>query len=285
MKKIRFPLFLITFSLLGVLPLLSSNLDNWKAEEYYQHSSSQKDAATDLLKYVSFKGDERILDVGCGDGKITAEIATQLPNGSALGVDISPSMICFAQANFSSEHYHNLHFSLQDAQALNYQEEFDIIFSFTALQWVQSHEAFLKGAYQSIKPAGVLAITMPVGLPSTLEQAIREQLSSPEWSSYFKEFSTGWNFVEKDDYAQFLSAQHFTSTRLAVVPQKDIFPSREDFQKFISQWFPYLRPLPEQLKQSFLNQVVDRFLELESPFPNGEVHFKIRRLEVVAIKS
>lgn len=125
---------------------------------------------------------------------------------------------------------------------------------------------------------------MTMGLPSTLEKAVTELISSPEWSSYFQDFSTGWNFVQEIDYAQMVTTNHFIPIRFAVVPQRDIFPSGEVFEKFISQWFPYLRPLPQNLKKSFLTQVIDRFLELESPFPNGEVHFKIRRLEVVATK-
>jgi trans-aconitate methyltransferase len=286
MKRMAFSLFLLSFSFFGNLHFsrLNASTDYWKADEYYQNSSSQKDAAADLLKYVPIKGSEKILDVGCGDGKITAELALKVPNGSVV-MDISPSMIDFAKATFPFEKYPNLQFVLKDAQQLDDQQQFDIIFSFTTLQWIQNHAAFLKGAYEGLKPSGLLAITMPMGLPLTLEQAVNEVISSPQWSSYFQQFSTGWNFVEEADYARLISVHHFTPLRLAVVPQKDIFPSRESFQKFIGQWFPYLRPLPQHLKQPFLTQVIDRFLELESPFPNGEVHFKIRRLEVVATKS
>jgi len=274
----------IIFFILLSLSLKITAQDYWKAEDYYHNSSSQKDAAADLMAYVPFKGNETILDVGCGDGKITAGIAAKIPHGSIVGVDISTSMINFAQATFPTERYPNLTFLLKDAQKLDYQGRFDVIFSFTTLQWIQDHHAFLEGAYKGLKPEGTLAITMPLGLPSTLEQAVNEMITSPEWSSYFKQFSTGWNFVEEAQYKKMLKDHQFNSVRLAVVPQKDIFPSREAFEKFIGQWFPYLRPLPENLRKLFLSQVVNRFLTLESPFPNGEVHFKIRRLEVVAQK-
>lgn len=277
--------FLLTF-FLSTLPLsncFGENQDYWKAEEYYQNSSSQKNAAADLMQYVTIKENARILDVGCGDGKITAEIAAKVPKGTILGIDLSPAMIKFAQEAFSPR-IPNLHFLRKDAQNLDFDHEFDIIFSFTALQWIQNHDDFLKGASNSLKPQGILAVTMPMGLPEPLKQAVTELISSPEWSSYFSEFSTGWNFVDDVQYGKMLESNGFIPTRLAVVPQKDIFPSREVFEKFISQWFPYLRPLPQQLKAVFMKQVIDRFLELESPFPNHEVHFKIRRLEVVGLK-
>ena len=212
-------------------------------------------------------------------------MAARVPNGSVIGVDVSPAMIEFAKGAFPQKNFPNLQFLLKDAQKLDFENEFDIIFSFTTLQWIKSHDAFLEGAYKGLKAGGTLAITMPMGLPSTLEQAVAELISLPEWSSYFVDFSVGWNFVDDLQYKKLLASNQLISLRFATVPQKDIFPSREVFEKFISQWFPYLRPLPQNLKAAFLMQVVDRFLELESPFPNGEVHFKIRRLEVIAKKQ
>ena len=126
---------------------------------------------------------------------------------------------------------------------------------------------------------------MPTGLPSALEQAVKEIVATPEWASYFASFNTGWNFVDAKEYSALLSEQNFSTVRLSLVRQVDIFPSRAVFEKFISQWFPYLRPLPDELKKSFMTQVLDRYLAIESPTPNGEVHFKIRRLEVVALKK
>lgn len=261
---------------------LESKEDYWKAEDYFQNSSSQRDAAADLMKLVPVQDRQHILDVGCGEGKITAAIAGQIPGGAVVGIDISPSMIDFAKQNFL--HVPNLSFRQKDAQELDYHEEFDTVFSFTALQWVESHDAFLAGAEQSLKAGGTLAVTMPMGLPYTLEQAVNEAIATPEWSPYFKDFSTGWNFVEEAEYEKMLLAHKFHPSRVQAVPQKDLFPSRAAFEGFVSQWFPYLRPLPAELKKTFFKQVIDRFLELETPFPNGEVHFKIRRLEVIASK-
>lgn len=286
MRKIGFTDFFIALFILGLFSTLNTfaTQDYWNGEDYFKNSSSQKDAATDLMKYVSINGNENILDVGCGDGKITAEIASKYPKCSIIGLDISESMIDFAQKTFSQKQYPNLHFALKDAQDLDYNAEFDIIFSFTALQWLKNHDEFLKAANASLKPSGILAITMPLGPPQALEQAVNEVISLPEWSSYFQQFSTGWNFVKETEYAQLLLAHQFTIIRFEVVPQKDIFPSRESFEIFLGQIFPYLRALPQNLKKTFLTQVVHRFIDLESPFSNGEVHWKFLRLEVVAKK-
>ena len=67
-----------------------------------------------------------------------------------------------------------------------------------------------------------------------------------------------------------------------VVQQEDIFPSLEIFKSFISQWFPYLRPLPIDLKDNFIDSAIGRYIELEPLDEQGQLHFRINRLEVVA---
>lgn len=113
MKKIGLTFSLLSLSLLALFSTFNAfaiTQDYWNGEDYFKNSSSQKDAATDLMKYVPIKGNETILDVGCGDGKITAEIASKYPKCSVIGLDISASMISFAQETFSQKRYHNLLF-------------------------------------------------------------------------------------------------------------------------------------------------------------------------------
>jgi trans-aconitate methyltransferase len=275
---------LLFVCLIQLAPLQCEEVDYWNGEDYFHHSSSQKDAAADLLKYVSVQDDAVVLDVGCGDGKITAGLAGKVLNGRVTGIDISPSMIDFAKAEYENAKYPHLTFALGDAEEIHDVDTYDVIVALTSLQWLKSHETFLIAAMRALKPNGTLAVTMPTGLPATIQQAVDELISRPEWAPYFSNFKTGWNFVDDATYGAMLSKAGFHIERLAIVPQKDIFPSRQAFQGFISQWFPYLRPLPESIKQAFMTLVIDRFLELESPFPNGEVHFKIRRLEVQATK-
>ena len=90
--------------------------------------------AKEEFKLLTLEGAERILDVGCGDGKITAEIAARVPRGSALGVDPSRDMIAFASSRFGSTTLANLRFAAADVRRLPYRDEFDLVVSFNALQ-------------------------------------------------------------------------------------------------------------------------------------------------------
>ena len=262
----------------------SDNDDYWDGEEYHQYSSSQKDAASDLMKYIPLTGSESILDVGCGDGKITAVISRELPDGLILGVDISPSMIRFAKKAFPKEEYCNLDFELMSAEEIDFDNKFDIVVSFTALQWIEDHQLAIRNVKKSLKSNGLFGVTMPMGLPKKLELAVNETIVDERWNGYFIDFDTGWNFVEKSTYQELLEVEGFVAKRAQVVRQEDIFPSLAIFRGFISQWFPYLRPLPSHLKEEFMARVLSRYMDLEPLDELGRLHFKINRLEVVAEK-
>jgi trans-aconitate methyltransferase len=72
----------------------------WNAADYAANSVVQQSWARELIAKLDLRGDEHVLDVGCGDGKVTAEIAQTVPRGSVIGVDASPQMIEFAQKTF-----------------------------------------------------------------------------------------------------------------------------------------------------------------------------------------
>ena len=97
------------------------------------------------------KPGERILDVGCGTGRLTAEIAHS--GASVLGVDNSPAMVAQARGNFPE-----LSFETQDACYLPFLEQFDAVFSNAALHWARPAEAAAKGMARALKPHGRLVV-------------------------------------------------------------------------------------------------------------------------------
>lgn len=257
----------------------------WPAKEYHHHSSAQMNAAMQLLTHIRFKGNERIIDVGCGDGKITAKLASFVPSGSVLGIDLSSNMIDFAKDTFSKDNFSNLNFLLQGAQDLNYEREFDILFSSFALQWVKDHGSFLKKAYESLRADGYLVITVPLGISSALAHSIDDITSLPYWKPYFENFSPEWSFISDIEFKNLLERASFVTSRLAVIAEKVIYSSREDFEKYVRPWFSYLNVVPELLRNVFFNQIIDNYLRLEPVLENGKVSFQFSRLEIIAHKS
>ena len=123
----------------------------WNANEYLQFSSSQQQWAKESILKANLKENEHVLDVGCGDGRITAEIAKYLIKGSVVGIDNSEHMISLAKKKFSGEEYSNLSFKIQDVKSLTFNNEFDVIVSNAALHWVDEHVKILNGMYNAVR--------------------------------------------------------------------------------------------------------------------------------------
>lgn len=100
------------------MPATVSQPARWNAADYAANSVVQQTWARELIAKLNLRGDEHILDVGCGDGKVTAEIARAVPRGSATGVDASPQMIEFAKKTFPAERNRNLRFHVMDARKI-----------------------------------------------------------------------------------------------------------------------------------------------------------------------
>src|SRR5207253_4760706 len=139
---------------------LLPHMTEWNATEYCRRSSLQEAMAQEVLALLDLRGSERILDVGCGDGKITAEIASRAPRGSVIGVDPSRDMISFAQSHFGPATRPNLRFEVADARCLPLQDEFDLVVSFNALHWISEQDAALSSIHSALIAGGKAQIRL-----------------------------------------------------------------------------------------------------------------------------
>jgi trans-aconitate 2-methyltransferase len=114
-------------------------MHNWNPSDYEKSSSAQYRWAMDLVSRLDLKRDEKVLDIGCGGGRITVQLASHLPKGEVLGIDLSRDMIDFARGKYPVETYSNLAFQWGDASELDFNDKFDLVVSFACLHWVKDH--------------------------------------------------------------------------------------------------------------------------------------------------
>ena len=132
---------------------MSSKPDTWNSELYQSSHSFVWQYGRDLLVLLNAKPGERILDVGCGTGQLTAEI-TQF-GAEVVGIDYSPDMIATSRKNFP-----HVRFEVADATALTFDSEFDVVVSNAALHWVRDQPAAIASIARALKPGGRLVLEM-----------------------------------------------------------------------------------------------------------------------------
>lgn len=131
-----------------------SNNQEWAADHYAAGSFIQHEFSEQLFtKYqFQFKARDHLLDLGCGDGSYTLEIAKKIPNGHVIGIDPSYRMIEFANAR--EEKPKHVHFKVQDVMKLTEREKYTVITAFWSLQWMPDIRVVLENSHRALKPGG-----------------------------------------------------------------------------------------------------------------------------------
>jgi trans-aconitate methyltransferase len=258
----------------------------WNPEDYAKNSDAQLKWAQELRKNLNLKGNESVLDVGCGDGKITADFARTLPQGRVTGVDSSPEMIAYATRTYPPQDYPNLTFVCVDARCLEFDQEFDLCFSNAALHWLDNQQAFLYGANRALRRGGRLIISCGgKGTAKDVLQVFSEIISNQPWKCYFDEFRNPYFFSSDRDYAVWLKEAGFTIERLELVPKDMTHPGKEGLAGWLrTTWMPITQYVPEHERDTFIDQAVEAYLERFPLDQNGLTHVYMVRLEVNALK-
>jgi len=238
----------------------------WQAENYHRNSHLQEATAKNLLARSLIKENDMVLDVGCGDGKITAFIAQhKVPHGSITGVDLSKNMIDFAQHSYPPKEYGNLHFSLADAANLTFPPTFDFVVSFTALHWVKNQKATLTGINNALLPGGrimlCLITSFPNYRPNSLIKTIDTVAGNKKWAHHFTQLQQPWHYPQHiANYNALLEECHFVHIDTNFHTQEWLYQDKRDFMNSIEAWLPHAHHLPTALKQKFLEDLVDYHL-------------------------
>ena len=191
--------------------------------------------AQEVLALLDLKDAERILDVGCGDGKITAEIASRVPRGSVVGVDPSGDMIRFAQSHFGPATRPNLRFEVADARRLPFQKAFDLVVSFNALHWIPEQDAALSSIHSALVSGGKAQLRLvAAGARKNLENVVEETRQTSKWSGYFRDFHDPYLHLTSDEYAAVAERNGFRVLRVNTRDHAWDFGSRAAFAAFCS---------------------------------------------------
>ena len=240
---------------------------HWQGDQYSQNSDFQFRRALTLLDGIAFHGDEQVLDVGCGDGRISAEIAQRLPQGRVLAVDYSNDMISYAKSNHQLA---NLRFELGNAAIVSYQQEFNVVTSFFCLQWVVDKQKAFSGVFESLHPGGRAVLIMPVR-NEVLAQARAIVLNHPEWRDRFTESGDATTPLTDTNYREYAVRAGFQITSYVRQPEEIVFSNRERLTGFVKSITAHLSSLSsEEEKETFMEQLIDAYLELVPVQPAGQ---------------
>jgi trans-aconitate 2-methyltransferase len=262
------------------------NTYRWNAKDYAQNSQAQQQWAKELIASLQLTGRETLMDLGCGDGKVTAEIAASVDRGAVVGIDNSEAMIALAQRRYPQAQHPNLAFQVMDAANLSFAEQFDLVFSNAVLHRVKQHQPVIDGLYRSLKTGGKILLRMGgKGDAAEMRAAMDRVKESAPWSRYFGGFEFPYTFSGADEYRVMLKAAGFTVNRLELVAKDMTHDGRAGLAGWIrTTWLPYTHRVPEDYREAFIEAVCEAYLDQVPLCADGQAHVAMVLLEVEAEK-
>jgi trans-aconitate methyltransferase len=259
----------------------------WNPADYRKSSDAQHRWTQELMGKIRLSGREHVLDIGCGDGRVTAEIARNLSEGTVTGADSSPDMIRFARDHFPPEQYPNLLFVQADARVLPFSGEFDVIFSNSALHWMSDQKPVIEGIARSLRPGGRMLVQMGgKGNAEPVFGVVEGLMEKPRWKRYFDDFSFTYGFFGSDEYRQWLEEAGFEKVRVDLIPKDTKLASRQDFEGLIrTTWLPWMERLPDKERPVFLGELTDEYIRVYPVPADGMIHVPMVRLRAEAQKQ
>jgi trans-aconitate 2-methyltransferase len=227
---------------------------DWDASAYDQISAPQQAWAREQLERLQLRGDEVVLDAGCGSGKVTAMLAELVPSGRVYAVDVAPSMVEHTRQALGDR----VTALCQDLTELSLPEPVDAIFSNATFHWIPDHPKLFAALAATLKPGGQLVAQCGgFGNIDAFRVLADEVAGSGEFAPYFTDWKGPWNYARADITAERLSAVGFVDVQTWLEPRPTTLEDPESFVRTVCL-VRHLDLLPAELQPSFIRAVLAR---------------------------
>ena len=255
---------------------------SWSPQQYQKFSDLRNLPCRDLASHIHVAEPRRVVDLGCGPGNLGGIAPDYWPNASLHGIDSSPAMIETARRT-----HPEVDWRLGDVnQWAAGEERGDIVFSNSALQWVDDHASLFPKLLSHAEPGGALAVQMP-GYRAPQYDLLREMAAAPGWRRWFPEGRVEeWHSHELDFYYNVLKP-HAAHLDLWATEYWQVMPDIHGVLEFYKSTGlrPYLGPIEDAAeRQRFLDEYARLVDHVFPHAASGEVLFPLRRIFIVAYR-
>ena len=227
---------------------------DWDAATYDRVSGPQQAWAAEQLARLELRGDEVVLDAGCGSGKVSAELVRRVPSGQVYAVDVAPSMVAHTRDALGD----SVTALRQDLVELDLPEPVDVAFSNATFHWVGDHDALFAALHRNMKPgARLVAQCGGRGNIDSFRTTADRVAAEARFAPYFVDWRRPWNYATDAETAQRLERAGFEDVSCWLEPRPVTPDDGRTFARTVCL-VRHLDPLPEELREPFVDEVLAR---------------------------
>jgi len=224
----------------------------WDGASYDRISQTMEKLGLDVLDRLELRGDEAVLDAGCGSGRITQTLIERLPRGRVIAIDESPSMIAAARERLGPD----ADLRIGDLLDLELEEPVDAILSTATFHWIKDHERLFARLHAALTAGGrLVAQCGGEGNIDILRGRAREVLANEPYAEHFVGWQAPWNYAGPAITRERLLGAGFQAAECWLQPAPR---EPEDPRAFLSTIVlgPHVQQLPEALREPFMDDVL-----------------------------
>ncbi len=241
----------------------------WNSSVYHRLSAPQVTWGKKVLARLWLRGDELVLDAGCGTGRLTGELLEALPGGRVVGVDLSQNMLSSAREHLAQSGG-RVSLVACDLSHLPFANAFDGIVSTAAFHWVLDHDRLFGNLYRALAPGGWLEAQCGGGPNiARLRQRANALAASRQFAAYFEGFREPWLFEDAESSAETLRRAGFIDVETSVEPALTILDNAEHYREFVPNIIlrRHLENIPSAAERAqFMARLTEQAAEDDPPF-------------------
>ena len=241
-------------------PAPAPHAPDWDAETYHRVSEPQFEWGRKVLARLPLRGDETVMDAGCGTGRLTALLLERLPRGRVLAVDQSATMLAAARERLHEHFPGRVEFLATDLLTLDLERCCDAIFSTATFHWVPDHDQLFVRLFRALRPGGRLVAQCGGGENlRRLHQRARALAGAPALAPHFVGWREPWVFADPEGTARRLRAAGFIDVETGLEAAPTRFADAAAFRTFIARVVLHfmVARIPESgLSEGFLDALV-----------------------------
>jgi trans-aconitate 2-methyltransferase len=236
---------------------------DWDPDLYNRFRRYRAEPVAHILSRLQLGDEEKIIDLGCGSGENTFELARRSAHGSALGVDGSPAMIQAARKLLEAEPAelrHRVSFQLLNLAEFRADREYTVIFSNAAFQWIPDHRTLFAACFDALRPGGTIVVQMPANETETAKVEVGKLARETPWNTMLGGRERAFHEEPPEFYAAMLAQLGYDRIDCYHLT----FHHPMDRPADVVQWYrstglrPFLDALPKDRHDEFLAQLTTR---------------------------